>query len=298
MKSIKYLSVIALASVLGACAAPTPQDLNVSQVRGLQDKGNEFHAALHRDYTALAQSELDEADRGDTDYFNTKARQAAANGNVLPTRMDERSIPSAYVNELAQARGNLMRALDAGAATRAPLPSARAQTQFDCWMQEQEENYQPDDIAACRKGFLTALNQTNAILAAVVKPMVQPKAAAAPAPAPKPLIEIATYTIYFDHNSSSLNSKALAMNNEIIAAIKNTKATSVTVNGYTDRSGTNAYNRQLAERRTATVTDAIVASGIKPKVGYQSFGETRSAVKTADDTQNWANRRVVVILQK
>jgi hypothetical protein len=71
---LKYLPVIAMTAVLGACASPAPQDLNVSQVRGLQDTGNEFHAALHRDYTALAQSELDEADRRDTDYFNTKAR--------------------------------------------------------------------------------------------------------------------------------------------------------------------------------------------------------------------------------
>ncbi len=298
MKTIKYLPVIALASVLGACAAPAPQDLNVSEVRGLKATGNDFQAALHRDYTALAQSEIDEADRRDTDYFNTKARKAAANGNVLPTRMDERKIPAAYVKELSHARGNLMRALDADGATHAPSSSARAQTQFDCWMQEQEENYQPDDIAACRAGFLMALDQTNATLAAVQKPMPKTAAAAAPAPTPALPVEIATYTIYFDHDSSSLNDKARTMNNEIIAAIKSKHATSVTVNGYTDRSGTDAYNRLLSERRTATVTDAIVASGIEPKVGYQSFGETRSAVNTDDATRHWENRRVVVVLQK
>jgi len=296
MKSIKYLPVIAVATVLGACASPAPYDLNMSQVRALQDTGNKFQVALHQDYVALAQSESDEADRRDATYFNAKARQAAANGNVLPTRMDERKIPAKYVAELTQSRANLMRMLDAGGPTKAPLPSSRAQTQFDCWMQEQEENYQPDDIAACRNGFLVALDQASGLVFAEAKPLPQPKIATVPAP--KPLVNVASYTIYFDHNSSTLNPAAMAANDEIIAKIKETQATSVTVNGYTDRSGTNEYNRLLAERRTATVTDAIQKSGIKPKIGYESFGENRSAVQTADDVRDWQNRRVIVTLQK
>lgn len=297
MRPIRFLPAIAVVTVLGACAAPAPQDLNVSQVRALQDQGDSFHASLHQGYATLAQDELNEADRRDTDYFNKKARRAASNGNVLPTGMDERDIPTKYVAELTQARANLMRVLDSGGTTRAPLQSSRAQTQFDCWMQEQEENYQPDDVAACRAGFLSALEQASAIVFAAVKPAPEaPKTAAVAAPTK--LMEIATYTIYFDHNSSSLNNQALVLNNEIISEIKRSKATSVTVNGYTDRSGTTDYNRLLAERRTATVTNAIEQSGIKPTVGYQSFGETRSAVETGDDVRDWHNRRVVVILQK
>ena len=103
LKQIRYLPVIAITSLLGACAAPAPLDLNVSQVRSLNDQGNSFHAALHQGYVTLAQNELDEADRRDTDYFNSKARRAAANGNVMPTEMNERGIPTKYVGELTQA---------------------------------------------------------------------------------------------------------------------------------------------------------------------------------------------------
>ncbi|MGJ3261564.1 MAG: OmpA family protein [Rhodospirillales bacterium] len=298
MKQIRYLPVIAITSLLGACAAPAPLDLNVSQVRALQDQGDSFHVALHQGYATLAQSELDEADRRDADYFNSKARHAAANGNVLPTGMDERGIPTKHVSELTQARANLMRVLNAGGATRAPEQSARAQTQFDCWMQEQEENYQPEDIAACRAGFLSAMDQASSIVFAAITPPPTPSPKVAAKPEPAKVLEIATYTIYFDHDRSDLNSAAMSMNDEIAKRIKSSEATSVTVNGYTDRSGDREYNRLLAERRAATVSAALEQTGIKPMVGSQSFGEDRSAVQTADNVRETLNRRVIVTLRK
>ena len=53
---------------------------------------------------------------------------------------------------LSGARSRLIAAFGAGARKRAPKQAAEAQLRFDCWMQEQEENFQPDDIdAPCRQ---------------------------------------------------------------------------------------------------------------------------------------------------
>ncbi len=295
MRPFKYLPVVAVASLLGACAMQ-PLDTNVSQVRALPQAGGDFQQALHRNYVALAQLEIDEAHPEATSYYDTKARQAAANLQVMPTKMDERSIPAPFVKELTEARAQMMRVLNAGGATRATEPTARAQTQFDCWMEEREENFQPEDIANCRVGFLNAIDEASRVVFAEVKPMPKPKVAVKSPPSPT--LEVASFSIYFDHDSSTLNNNALAMKSDIAARIKETKATSVTVNGYTDRSGTREYNRLLAERRAATVADALEATGIKPTVGTQSFGEDRSAVQTPDDVREWHNRRVVVTLRK
>lgn len=298
MKSIKYLPVIAIATLLGACASPTPHDLNTAEVRALPQHGTDFQKALHHDYVVLAESELEQGDRGTTTVYDTKARQVSAGVTVLPTRMDERKIPMEYVAELTEGRAKLMRVLDAGGATRATVSTSRAQTQFDCWMEQQEENYsfQKADRELCRDGFLRAIGQASDIVFAVVAPTPAPKVAAPVAPTK--LLDIATYTIYFDHNSSKLGEAAMAMNNEIASRIKSSQATSVTVNGYTDRSGDVEYNRQLAERRAATVAAALESTGIKPMVGSESFGENRPAVQTADDVKEWHNRRVVVTLKK
>ncbi len=299
MTPIKFLPVIAATALLGACASATPYDLNNAEVSALPQHGTEFHQALHRDYADLAVSEFVQADRNSTTYYNLKSRQASAGKNVLPTRMDERSIPSKHVAELTEARANMTRVLDAGGPTRATDATSRAQTKFDCWMEQQEENFQPDHIQYCRNGFISAMNEANNIVFAAAAPQPARPAPIAAAPAaPTPVLDVASYTIYFDHNSSSLNSAATMMNDEIASRIKSTEATSVTVNGYTDRSGDREYNRLLAERRASTVSAALEHSGIKPKVGSQSYGEDRSAVQTSDDVREWKNRRVVVTLKK
>lgn len=293
MKPIKYLPVIAVAALLGACAGPAPRDLDTAAVRGVPQLGNDFQKALSRDYVALAQIERDEAHPAATTYYNTKSRQAAAGKTVPPTSMNERSITAVKVAELTKARARLMSVIEAGGPTRAPSHTARAQSQFDCWMEEQEENFQHDDIEKCRNGFMAAIDQASNIVFAAAVPAPAPKVAA-----PAPVMDIASYTIYFDHNSSELNNAAMMMNNEIAGHIKSTQATSVTVNGYTDRSGDKEYNRLLAERRAATVSSALEHTGIKPMVGSQSYGENRSAVKTADGVREEQNRRVVVTLRK
>lgn len=298
MKPIKFLPVIAVATILGACASPEPYDLKNAEVSALPQYGSEFQKALHRDYANLAVSEFDQADRASTTYYNLKSRQASAGTTVLPTRMEERSIPAMNVAELTESRATLMRVLDAGGATRATDATSRAQTQFDCWMEQREENFQPDHILNCRTGFMSAIGQASNIVFAAAAPTPAPAPKVAAPAAPSPVLNIASYTIYFDHNSSTLNNAAIMKNAEVASRIKSMQATSVTVNGYTDRSGDREYNRLLAERRAASVSAALEQTGIKPMVGSQSYGEDRSAVETADNVREWENRRVIVTLKK
>lgn len=295
MQPIRCLSAVAVAALLGACAGGEVRDLDTTSVRNLPQHGSEFNRALHQNYVTLAQEEVDEAHVNAASYYNTKARQAASGATVLPTRMDERSVPSAHVKQLTEARAEMMRVLDAGGGSKAPAPMARAQAQFDCWVEEQEENHQPKDIALCRNGFMTALDQASGMtFAAAPTPAPAARVAASPPPAaPAP----STYAVFFPHDSETLDGTALAINRDIVAHIKSTNAKSVMVNGHTDRSGDREYNRKLAERRAATVADALEAAGIKPMVGSESFGEDRSAVQTADNVREWQNRRVIVTVQ-
>jgi OOP family OmpA-OmpF porin len=46
----------------------------------------------------------------------------------------------------------------------APHMSARAQAQFDCWVEQAEEGHQTDHIAVCRTGFLNAMLDVDAAL--------------------------------------------------------------------------------------------------------------------------------------
>jgi outer membrane protein OmpA-like peptidoglycan-associated protein len=300
---MKFLTILAAASMLGACGTAS-QNWNPSEVGALPDHGDQFHQALHRNYVKLAQWEKDEDHWNATSYYDVKARQAAAGKNVQPTGLDERSISAAHIGELTDARGKLMNLLAAGGARLAPEHTAYTQAMFDCWTEEQEEGHQPDDIAFCRNGFMSSLAQASSVVYAAA-PAPQVAAAAPRMPAPEPRMAapspraapIAVYTVYFDHDSSKLDAAAMTLNQGIVDKILADKTKTVMVNGYTDRSGDRDYNRKLAERRAATVVEMLEKSGIRSAINFESFGEDRLEVETADNVREKRNRRVVVTLE-
>lgn len=273
-------AIVALAFVAGCAARP---DLNA--IRSMPSKGDAFQQALHGEYLVLAKWEEDQGDYDSADYYVAKAKMAAEGKAVAPTEMKERKIPTSAIADLNAARARLMGALAATASKKAPADAARAQTMFDCWMEQQEENFQPEDIALCRSGFEGAMRNIEA------KPAAKP--------APKPAALPGPFIVYFAHNSAKLDAAAMKVIADAVAAKGASKAGSIVASGHTDLSGTNGYNSGLAKRRAAAVAKAIAAKGVKKdQVRTQAFGEDEPAVKTADGTKEPRNRRVEIRLAK
>lgn len=271
-------AIVALAFVAGCAARP---DLNA--IRSMPSKGDAFQQALHGEYLVLAKWEEDQGDYDSADYYVAKAKMAAEGKAVAPTEMKERKIPAGAIADLNAARTRLMGALAATAAKKAPADAARAQTMFDCWMEQQEENFQPEDIALCRSGFEGAMRNIEA----------------KPAPAPKPAALPGPFIVYFAHNSAKLDAAAMKVIADAVAAKAASKAGTMVVTGHTDMSGKTGYNEGLSKRRAAVVSKAIMAKGLKQyQVFAQSFGEDEPAVKTADGVKEPRNRRVEIRLAK
>lgn len=116
-----------------------------------------FQAALSHEYVALGDLERAEYDWPDTARFYRRATAAAEGERVEPEALEARDLASTDREALSAARDRLSGALGQGARAFTPEAAAKAQTGFDCWMQEQEEGHQPDDIAACRTRFESAM---------------------------------------------------------------------------------------------------------------------------------------------
>ena len=270
---------IAVAFIAGCAARP-----DINAIRSMPSKGDAFQQALHGEYLVLAKWEEDQGDYDSADYYVMKAKMAAEGKAVAPTEMKERKIPASAIADLNAARTRLMGALAATASKKAPADAARAQTMFDCWMEQQEENFQPEDIALCRSGFEGAMRNIEA----------------KPAPAPKPAAAFpGPFIVYFAHNSAKLDAAAMKVIADAVAAKAASKAGTMVVTGHTDLSGKTGYNEGLAKRRAAVVSKAIMAKGLKQyQVFAQSFGEDEPAVKTADGVKEPRNRRVEIRLAK
>jgi OOP family OmpA-OmpF porin len=279
--SKKALVAAAAMVALTACAG---QELGNAQKA--TPNSTDFNNALSAGYLRLAQGEQAENDYADADYFAGKAIAAATSGDPVPLpEATSRKLPDGEAFYVATAREELSSILDAGARDKVPQLAAAAQVAYECWIQELEENFQPDHIAACRDdldGLIPALRNA-----------IAPPVAAAPAPARPPRGK--TFKVFFDTGSARLNDAANATLAEAAAFSENYESPRVVVSGYTDTVGNAAANERLSQRRAAVVAAALRIRGIaRDAIKQNAFGEAFLDVRTPDSTEEGKNRRVEI----
>jgi OOP family OmpA-OmpF porin len=281
MKFFKYTLAIALLPLLAACAGGP----NIEATKSMANKGSAFNGALQQEYIALAMAEAEEWDMEDAHYFNNKALAAAKGDDVQPQAIKERKITGDARWDLEAARQALRASLLAGSKDYAPKESARAQAMFDCWIQEQEENDNPADVAACMNGFNEALAKVEGM-----RPAMKAKA-----PIKKMMDLPAPYTVYFDFDSFDLTATGAAVIKEAAKASLEAKAGGVVVTGHTDKAGSDDYNKGLSRARATGVVNALMAEGIaRDSVKRMYSGEAAPEVMTKDGTKEARNRRVTI----
>ncbi len=284
----KFVSGLAAATallLLAACAAGIALEDDYEAARGATPEGPAFNRHLHADYMVLSTAERGEYDWIDSGHFATKALSAAGNEQVSPDPVYSRRLPPDTVATLTEARKQLTSALEAGARNRTPEAAAESQTSFDCWLQEQEENHQSDDITLCREQFYAAL-------ARVQTDMGRPVSTAS-----AKLDD--GYVVFFDFNSAKLTGQAAATVEAAAAVLKAGAATKVALSGHADGAGSSAYNMELSERRLEAVKQLLLSAGIKAEqIGLASYGDTRPRVTTRDEAAEPQNRRVEIDLLK
>ncbi len=276
---------------LGSLALAGCAGTGLESAKDRSPSGSEFSKNLYNGYIDLSEGEYAEYDFSDSDVFAQKASLASEGAEVTPDEISDRDLPDDRVGVLSSSRDRLMAAMAAGAAAKSPAHAAEAQVAFDCWMQEQEENRQPDDIAACQAGFADAIAKVEADLE-------EPKAVAAvapePAPAPAPAPETKSWVVYFDFDSADLSADAASKIDEIVTYAKSGDA-KVSLTGHTDRAGADEYNDLLSAERAKAVAKAMGDQGLGvDEVQMISLGEKDPAVATVDDVKEPLNRRVVV----
>lgn len=289
-KTISTFTAVVCAAVVAGCSA------QFDEARRAAQAGPAFDRALQTGYLQLARAELDELDLVDTDVFAGRALALSHGKRVSPEPLDARKLPAAATADLAQARARLIVALESGARDRAPDQAAEAQLRFDCWMQEQEENFQPQDIEACRDAFMVAIDKVETAAPSSARsrmPALRPTPAAARMTkiVHKPMNVI----VMFAFDSASIGTEAKIGIAKAVTAYKEFGTAVVRVSGHADRAGTEAYNMKLGRARADAVAEAMRRAGIPSNlIRVVSFGESRPAVPTKDGLREDKNRRVEI----
>lgn len=279
------------AGLLSACSG------TLMQAERAAAPADPFARALHAGYTGLAREEMNENDFADADSFAARAVAAAAGNPPAPENFAARRLPAEKLPELSAAREKLVTALQRGAAKSAPDRAARAQLAFDCWVQEQEENFQPADIAACRDRFTAAIGGLDTKPLASAAPM-QPRPTPAVLKAPRGAAPLKTrFVVYFDLDAATVVPGAESEITRAAEAARRSGAAMVRVTGHADRSGSDGHNLALSRTRAREVVRALRRLGL-PDIGIatQAYGEEKPAIPTRDGKPEPRNRRVEIEL--
>jgi OOP family OmpA-OmpF porin len=279
------LVLVVCAALLAGCAGQAKKDVMAAKNAG--ESGSAFTRELHKEYTVFAERELAEANPESASYFAKKGSSAAAGTKISPEELPAKLNYDEAA--LRDARPKLINALNSPQAAKRPDLAAKAQVNFDCWVQEAAEIWwQPEDRKFCQTNYEAAMADLSGVQ--VAKP--------APVPAPVATPQPQQFLVFFEFDSSKLTPDAMEIVRSVAEAAINQSGSSIMLTGYADRAGSDAYNLALSGRRADQVKSDLVNLGIsRDAISTEAKGEADPLVPTADGVAEPQNRRVEINLR-
>lgn len=151
---------------LTACDSTT----SLHQLRTATPATTPFNTALATYYRDYAEAEVTAYDWNASQRFADKGLAAAKGLTTEPEEPSAWNLAEAQNEELYRARAALMDVLTDQAKTDQADIAARAQFNYDCWVENTEDGWQAEDISECRERFFTSLTALQAEDATPVMP--------------------------------------------------------------------------------------------------------------------------------
>ncbi len=299
----------ALALGLAACA----QDRRTAAFLTEEVAGDGgFAAALALEYQEAARREIAKQDWNSAARFARQGRLALSGARPEPTDPRSAAVDQADSQALRESRGQLMAALDRHADRRVEA-CAQAQRSYEVWLDEASDNILGRNgsllggsggrasaarTERARMQFAQALGACSGRVVAEAG-TAAPSAAAASYAFP-PIADddgdrvlVDERTAYFGFNSARLDEAAREIARDVGEIAAEYDGVRVNLRGYTDTTGSAAYNRRLGERRAIAFARVLSGIGVED-IRVLGLGESGLAVPTGDDTREPLNRRVEI----
>jgi outer membrane protein OmpA-like peptidoglycan-associated protein len=101
--------------------------------------------------------------------------------------------------------------------------------------------------------------------------------------------------ITFAYNSATVQPQFQRTLDQVADTLAQYNQTYIDVYGFTDSTGSDAYNQQLSERRATAVADYLASRGVQPaRIGTRGFGESNPIASNETEAGRAANRRVEI----
>jgi outer membrane protein OmpA-like peptidoglycan-associated protein len=103
------------------------------------------------------------------------------------------------------------------------------------------------------------------------------------------------YIVFFDWDKADITPQAAMVLDSAVAAYRDCGSAPIVLKGYTDLSGSQAYNLGLSGRRNGSVKAFLASRGLSDSViSSQAFGKLNPRVPTKNGVRELQNRRVEI----
>ncbi len=166
MNKFSLLSISCAVLLVSACdhystklAAIDSTSPNVADISPAAGGEMTFRQYLASEYYQLARYEQDQMyDYRAAKYYTEKAEKLSQGTMVSPASLSDFDITPEKSQELTLAREGLISALHTYNVPENRYSLAMAQTRYDCWVEQQEEDHQGGDILTCKNEFKQAIS--------------------------------------------------------------------------------------------------------------------------------------------
>jgi OOP family OmpA-OmpF porin len=105
--------------------------------------------------------------------------------------------------------------------------------------------------------------------------------------------------VLFDYNRATLKAGAQQNLYRLITFLKENPERTVTIEGYTDSTGSEEYNLDLSQRRAQSVQDFLLQNGISTdRITARGYGEASPVATNSTEAGRLQNRRVEIVISE
>ena len=282
--------ICAIGAVLTvACATVTPTPASLVQAQTLYASLETQHAEQRVEGDMIrARASIDTAGTAVTQGQNPTYVEGMAEIALRTVQIADahfgRSIAQSATDSVQRLK--LTRQLAASQARQAALEVARA----DAEQRAAAATARADSLRRAADAANAQLEQAMSQLQSLVVEMTNLKRT------PRGLV-ISLSDILFDLGQATLKPGAEASVQKISAVLKQYPDHKISVEGYTDSTGSAAFNQQLSENRAMTVRDALVTGGMdSTAISVHGYGKANPVATNATADGRQQNRRVEIVV--